>query len=165
MNRIKLRPLGPLARAADRALLGFMKDLMIMNSTPDEGPMLTHRWNNHKLRPEEIAVLAPSLMATSPGDPNARPLNGLMRHLPIVGWQRYAVIKPVCHDQIWWHPGWHTPGLTGVSLIRQRGFVKALQGPGDTEFFGLDLLGRQIRVELVTQGKLGDGQYPEVPLV
>lgn len=166
MARITIPPYGSLARMGDRLLNPLMRVLMGLNNTPGESPNLTHRWNNLKLDQAEIAKLDQAIMVTCKGDPMARRLNGLLRHMPIIGWQQYAVVQPLYHPEIEWYPGWHAPDVTGLSRLRQRGPVKLLRGPDDVRFTGFDLSGRQLPVEIVGYGRLGYGnQYAKLPLL
>ncbi len=166
MSRIAIRPLGPLAQAVDKVMWPLMAILMELNGTPGESPMLTHRWNNVKFRQDQAKCLQIHLMTKEVNDPLAQARNGLTRHLPIIGWQKYAVVEPVHHPEIEWHIGWFSKYLIGASRIKLRGPVKVLLGPDPVNFFGSDLSGKQISVRLVGYGRLGYGdQYAHLPLL
>lgn len=165
MDRLMICPLGPVAQAADKTLRPLMHILMELNGTPGESPNETHRWNNVKFRPYQALHLKPDLMTAVINDPAAWRLNGLFRHLPIIGWQKYVVIEPICHSEIEWYVGWLSKDLTGASRLKQRGPVKLLLGPDPVNFFGLDLSGQQIPVRAVHTGRLGyNTHHAHIPL-
>ncbi len=154
-NRIKFRPLGPVAKAADRVMWPIMHDFMVMNACSDS-PQLTHRWNNRRLSRVEVAGIDHTLSVVVDGDPLARRLPGGLRHFPCIGWQEYVVLRP----STWqgpWHMGWNAPDVASLSRIRLLGPARALRGPGHVEFFAVDSSGRQLKIEVVDYGRLGDG--------
>ena len=162
-NRIKFRPLGPVAKAADSAMYPFMRISMELNGTADESPQMTHWWNNQKLSTSDVGHLDQDLVAKVNGDPTAWRLPGGLRHFPWIGWQRYVVLRP----RTWvytWYVGWVTHDVIGISRIPIVGPVKTLRGPEETIFFAVDAAGQQLAIEEVGRGKLGDGKFPTVPL-
>lgn len=165
MHRISILPLGPIAKVTDMALLPIMHVLMELNGTPGEAPMETYWWNNVKFHPDQARYLQISLMTEAVNDSTAWRLNGFLRHMPIIGWQKYVVVEPLCHSELEWHAGWSSLDLIGASRLKQRGPVKLLLGPDPVNFFGLDLSGRQVPVRVVETGRLGYGNHnAHVPL-
>lgn len=166
MSKLSVRPLGPVALSADKALWPLMKVLMELNGTPEESPMLTHRWNNTKIRKDQSKFLRETLMTDDQKDSVAWNLNGFFRHMPIIGWQKYVVIEPECGSGTWWYPGWFSEHLVGVSRIKQKGPVRLLLGPNDVKFFGLNLWGKQIKVKALKTSCLGKSSLNQnLPLV
>lgn len=155
-NRIKFRPLGPVARVADWAMWPVMHDLMVMNGCSDS-PQLTHRWNNRRLSRAEVVRIDNTLSVMIGGDPQARRLPGGLRHFPCIGWQEYVVLQPSGWLGRPWHLGWNAPDVAGLSRIRLHGPVRALRGPEPTEFFAVDVSGQQLQIEVADYGRLGDG--------
>lgn len=162
-NRIKFRPLNRLEKVSDAAMYPLMRVLMELNGTPEESPQLTHRWNNKKLNTDEVKHLNPDMMVRIAGDRSAWYLPSGLRHFPVIGWQRYVVLRP----KNWtanWFVGWITPDVFGISRIPIDGQVKVLRGTDGAFFFAVDAAGRQVAVEKVGRGKLGDGKFPTISL-
>ena len=164
-NRIKFRPLGPAAKAADWVMWPIMHDCMVMNACSDS-PQLTHRWNNLRLSSAEVARIDKALAVIVDGDPLARRLPGGLRHFPCIGWQEYVVLQPYDWSVRKWHLGWNALDVAGLSRIRLEGSARALRGPDIVEFFAVDVAGRQLKIEVVGHGRLGDGSAnKELPLL
>ncbi len=87
-------------------------------------------------------------------------------HVPIFGgWRDYVVLSPYSVNQEW-HVGWIASDVCGISRIKLSGPVRMLLGPGDVEFFGIDMEGCQIPICKIGQGKIGDGgKYKRTPLL
>lgn len=164
--KLYVKPLGPLARSADAVAFPLMRISMVLNGTPDESPMLTHRWNNHHLKESDIIHLNHRLMVEGSGDNNARMLNGLQRHLPGKGWQKYIVVIPTRLEHKW-HIGWRWSGGGGVSRIPLFGSVRVLRGPGLVQFFAIDSeTFEQIGLRRIGEGRLGNGSgYRSRPIL
>lgn len=162
-NRIKFRPLGPVAKAADSTLYPLMRMLMELNGTPDESPQMTHRWNNKKLSTGDVGDLDLGLAVTVSGDPTAWRLPGGFRHFPWFGWQRYVVLRPKTWAETWF-VGWIAPDAIGLSRIPIVGPARVLRGPDEALFFAVDAAGQRLALEEVGRGKLGDGKFPTVQL-
>lgn len=164
MPSFNIRPLSRLEQTANAAMYPLMRMLMEVNGTPDEHPQLTHFWDNKKIRNEADEVSSIGSVKV-PGDSDAWPLPGFARHLPIIGWQRYVVLQPKSIS-VPWHLGWKTASVVGYSRIEIHGPARALIGPKETEFFGLDEFGRQIPIRIAGFGKLGrDPENFQIPLL
>lgn len=138
---------------------------MELNGTSNESPMLTHRWNNVRLTADQTFFLSPGLCVESFGDPSAWRLTGLLRHMPVIGWQRYLVIQPESDRP--WYIGWVYHGGAGISRIRLEGAARVLEGPGRVFFFGIDAeTQEQLLVDRIGKGRLGDkSAYADLPLI
>lgn len=162
-NRIKFRPLSRLEKAANAAMHPLMRMLMEINGTPDEAPQLTHWWNNKKIVLPEVEKFISRHSVSVVGDPAAWRLPGGLRHFPLIGWQRYVVLQPRNWTATWF-VGWITTDVIGLSRIPIIGPARVLRGPDGAFFFGVDAAGRQVAVEEVGHGKLGDSRFPTIPL-
>lgn len=166
MERINVLPVGSWAKLGDMACYPMMRLLMELNGSPSESPIQTHRWNNRKLREQEVFCLKVDLMTDELNEPTARRLWSFMRHLPLLGWQKYVVIEPTCNKEIKWFPGWYAGKGSGISRVPQSGSVRLLLGPGPVRFYGVDMSGRQVSVRYVDEGWLGYGRHNAcIPLI
>lgn len=158
---VDVRPLGPIERFLDWVMIPLM---YLLSGTVRESPQRTHRWNNTKLGGEVYNRLSITKMVLVEAV-GARHLNGLRRHLTIVGgWKEYVVIEPVlgalredeCEQG--WHVGWKSGNIIGVSRIPLQRKVRLLLGPDQSAFFGIAASdGRQIQLRFVGYGRIGDG--------
>lgn len=157
-----MSPQGWRGKLADK----LMAPIMYLGAgTFQEVPQRTHRWNNAKLKPEDIAHLLQDQMVTCEGDPEAIDMGWIRFHLPIFGgWQNYVVLEPLINTT--WHVGWITPRVIGISRIELLGPVRVLLGPHPISFFAVDWKNNQRPVRKIGEGKIGDGgEFSRVPLL
>ncbi len=165
-DKIFVQPLSKAAHIADRLMLPLM---YAVSGTWRETPQQTHRWNNTKLKPDQVKHLAAAKMVSSYGK-EAREMRSWfdlpLFHLPICGgWKDYTVLQPDC-DIDRWHVGWIAKDVIGVSRIQIQGPVRLLTGSGPVSFFGVNLDGDQIKLEEIATGRVGShGPYAKVPLL
>ena len=168
MKHIHVPPLGWLARIADKAMVPLMYCLA---GVLREAPQMTHRWNNMKLKPGDVAHLNRSMMVFCRGrnDATERFIKGLPYfHITIYGgWKHYVVIEPCSGSKLTWHVGWIAGNVIGVTRINLHGRVRLLIGPGDVHFFGIHSdSGAQVTVRKVGSGSIGDGgEFAQLPLL
>jgi hypothetical protein len=165
-HKIRVRPLGRLARFADVLMTPIM---YIISGTFREAPQQTHRWNNTTLKPEQVAHLGDGKKVFCSGVASAGVrfwLSIPFFHIPLLGgWKDYVVLQPADTNQEW-YIGWLAHDVAGVSRIRIRGPVRMLLGPGDVSFFGVNLEGDQIQLQEIGRGKIGDGgRFRNAPLL
>lgn len=164
MFRIAVPPLGRLALCADWLMRPVMR---LLSGALREEPQRTHRWNNRRLSPEEVAVLNTDAMIRRAGDPDAMRFKPILFHIPCLGgWKKYVVVRPFSQRHQRWHIGWLTPHVNGMSLVQLEGPVRVLLGPEPVKFFGVDAQGEQIIVHCIGEGTIGDGSpYSRMPLL
>ncbi len=177
---LRVRPQGLVGRIADLLMWPVMKGVMVLRGLLtlnwnflNESPQRTHLWNNHHLQPSETEYLSQGMMVRLSGDTHAIShyrLSGLRRHLTFTrgGWQRYVVIAPANGGVTYWHIGWRTGAVHGVSRLRVSGPVRVLLGPDDVDFFGMTSDSCfQIEVMKIGTGRLGDGnkEFQKLPLL
>lgn len=165
-NKIHVQPLGWLERFADVLMFPIM---YIISGTFNEAPQQTHRWNNTKLKSEQIAHLRDDMKVFCEGIKSAGVRFWLKMpffHIPLLGgWKDYVVLQPVDPTREW-HVGWIADDVAGVSRIKVRGPVRLLLGPGDVSFFGVNSEGDQIQLHEISRGRIGDGgKYSKTPLL
>lgn len=134
-----------------------------------EIPQRTHFWNNTKFPNEAIRHLDVSMLVSVEGDRAAvQRWLGIVPvfHMPIFGgWKKYAVIKPVVPQDIWF-VGWVVGDALGLSHIPLQHQVRLLQGNGSAQFFAVNEHGEQIQLQLVGYGEVGKrGDFNKVPLL
>jgi hypothetical protein len=168
MSYVTIKPMGLMAQSADKLLAPLMRALMEMNGTPEEAPQRTHRWNNHRLSRAEADALDRKMTVLVSGDPDAWYLPSGLRHLPVIGWQKYVVLAPARLSRRW-HVGWLEVGggVAGISRLKLDRPVKLLRGPRDVHFFATDVEGRQIRLGVEGEGRLSPhrGERSDLPLL
>jgi hypothetical protein len=160
MPHLKVKPLSALARLADWLMIPIMYGTA---GTFNEAPQRTHRWNNIKLKAEEIDWLNPVGIVKCDGIGKKHwyeklPLLYILFHLPAFGgWRDYVVLRPL-HTTGAWYVGWRAGDCAGVSRIPLMGDVRMLLGSGDVEFFGIDAeTGVQRAIQEVGRGQCGKG--------
>lgn len=155
---VRIRPLGPIARAADV----LMEPIMRRFTEPGEASQGTHFWNNATVDVAAISSLNEAYTVTCAGDPHAVQRTCALDvrfHLSkLGGWKKFVVLCPVVHERQW-HVGWCGVGFAGVSRIAISGPVRMLIGRKETTFFGIDARdGRtQVPIEKIGEGEIGDG--------
>lgn len=162
-KKLSVKPLGLFACLADALMVPIMYAL----SGTTESPQRTHRWNNIKLRREDVQDLNFDYMVHCKGISGAMSRFNPFFHLPIFGgWRDYVVLQPKASIKAW-HVGWIANDSIGVSRITLCGPVRLLLGPGDVSFFGVcDNNNLQIALEKVGEGRIGcGGPYSRVPLL
>ncbi len=153
------------ARLADILIVPFMYLL----SGTTESPQRTHRWNQVRLRHDQVNYLLSEKMVFCKGVESSVRFHKLRFHIPILGgWRDYVVIQP--EESVGgWHIGWTTADAVGVSRIVLHGPVRMLLGPGDVLFFGIRSESDnqiQILIRKIGSGRVGDrGPYRKVPLL
>lgn len=154
---IDVKPEGFLSKCADVLVLPCMYALSCI---PGESTRRTQFWNHRFLSEAEIASLDLSLMVEVQGIEGELP----SYHAPIFGgWRNYIVLTPQV-KRTYWHVGWVSGNIGGVSRIALTGAVRMLIGPKDVKFFGIKG-GRQIKLLGLGRGKIGDrGPYRKVSL-
>jgi hypothetical protein len=165
-NKINVQPLGWFAHIADVLMLPIM---YIVAGTVNETPQRTHRWNNTKLKPEQVMYLKDTMNVFCDGIQSAGVRFWFkipIFHIPLLGgWKDYVVLQPVDVNHEW-YVGWLAHDVAGVSRIRVRGPVRVLLGPGSVSFFGINSEGDQLQLQEISRGKIGDGgTYAKTPLL
>ncbi len=156
----KMHRLGVAARFADWVLDPVMRVGM---GTLAESPQQTHRWNNRRLRSEEVASLDIKMMVSCDGTRQARPMGLCLFHLPLLGgWREYVVLEPTLgrHSYLRWYVGWINNNVAGVSRLPVVGRVRVLRGPEATNFFGVFSDGTQLGISQVGAGSVGETGSP-----
>lgn len=164
-RKIKVRPLGWIARAADFAMIPLMQ---IGSGTLWEEPQRTHRWNNTKLSQETVGRLSVFKMVDCEGVPGNIPGGGSRFHIPILGgWREYIVLEPAKNKGVPWHVGWIAKHAIGVSRIPLIGPVRVLRGDDISMFFGISVdANEQIQIGHVGAGRIGKGgRFSQIPLL
>ena len=163
---MNITPQGRLSRLGDILMLPLM---YLLQGTIREIPQQTHRWNNCKFSLRDLASLQTELLVTVAGDSNATqrwwgPLP--IFHIPLLGgWSKFSVIAPT-NDLGAWYIGWVVGDSAGISQIKLTGPVRVLLGPGPAQFFGISIDGRQITLEIIGHGRIGQaGKFTRVPLL
>jgi hypothetical protein len=137
-----------------------MLPVMYLVAGTFERPQRTHRWNVRLLSEGERASIDHSRTLRVPGDPKAGPRwwgKLPIFHIPILGgWREYVALEPECDGKDW-RLGWVAGAATGISMIPLSGPVRALRGPGESEFFGVSRDGEQLPLREVGRGRIGDG--------
>lgn len=169
MPKLYIKPQTPLEMWLDRSAEGLMRHLL---GVPEEGLQVTHRWNNHHLREDDVSHLYEEWMASHQGDPNARK----MRKYPFAhawahatrygGWPKYVVLDTTFALEEEWCVGWKSQGRQGVSRIAMKGPRRPLLGPGPAKWFGVRISDfSQIPIKLIGEGTIGDrGEYSKLPI-
>ncbi len=151
--KISIKPLGQLARTLDWLLDPVMR---VTSGAWDESPQRTHRWNNHHLRPENVAHFNREMMVCHSGIPGETSIYPLF-HIPALGgWRNYVVLTPIERPREW-YVGWIAGNFVGVSRIQLTGLVRLLVGPGQVCWFGADFNGTQIPIHQIGTGRIGEG--------
>jgi hypothetical protein len=162
-KNIEVRPQSLLSKIGDFLMI----PIMYLVAGTLESPQKTHRWNNIKLKPEEVAHLNSEMMVHAAGITTPVKSRGLLFHIPILGgWNEYIVIEPELKIQSW-HIGWIAKDTAGISQIPINGPVRMLLGPGEAKFFGVNKEDKkQIPIKKISGGKIGDGgPYKNIPLL
>ncbi|HLP43765.1 MAG TPA: hypothetical protein VK145_00615 [Candidatus Nanoarchaeia archaeon] len=165
-STISVRPLGRIAKLADRVMVPLM---YLAAGTRKEAPQQTHFWNNHKLTYGAIRGLNQEMVVNCNGIKGEADVPALFAHIPILGgWRNYVVIAPVKNPlETSWYIGWNTVRVKGVSRIPITGAVRVLLGPIHTSFFGINAAdNQQIAIREVRRGKIGNKtEYSHIPLL
>jgi hypothetical protein len=163
VENMRVKPLGPVARWIDAKLEPLMR---FVSGAPDEAPQQTHNWNRTPLSVEQAQRLQPGLMLQYEGNKDG--MQGrrvIMHHVPILGgWRKYVVVKPPREGT--WYLGWQTWEFTQVSRISLTTPARILVSSDDMKLFALDAEGRQIALEHIGEGQIGQGgPYAQLPLL
>ncbi len=155
---ILVSPQGWIARLANALMVPVM---YLVSGTLREAPQETHRWNNRRLKPCEMAGLEQSQMVHCAGrdDPHAVRSPGLVLfHIPLLGgWRNYVVLRPE-KPRGNWYAGYQTGNGAGISCLPIMGPVRVLIGSGDVSFFGIDAAsGEQLPLKEIGMGRIGEG--------
>ncbi len=165
-KRVPIVPQGVIGKTADMLMQPVMYWLQ---GNWDELPQQTHFWNNQKFSVGELDWLDDAKMVVVPGDPlaEARRKWGLIPtfHMPrFGGWKQYVVLGRTSGTAKW-HVGWMTDDVHGVSRVSLTTSVRVLRGPGECRFFGINRHGRQLPLEIIDSGTLGDQKWGHLPLL
>jgi hypothetical protein len=156
--------------------LGEILDLILVplmylvSGTIFESPQRTHGWNSTRLKLMYVSWLDQSLGVHCLGDRSAsnRWLLGVIPlfHIPILGgWRNYIALKPESYTGDW-HVVWAGSDVFGMSLLKIRGTIRMLRGPHDTDFFGVNVHGEQIKLVVAGYGTIGKrGAFRHCPLL
>lgn len=163
-NKLHFKPVGLVARTAD----WIMKWLVMypISGTFKESPQQTHRWNNIRLKPSDLAHILTDYGVQCKGIDTKVPFRGIRFHIPILGgWRKYVVLNTAMKTT--WFVGWITETRCGMSRIPLHGPVRMLIGPGDVTFFAINARDRiQINLYQIGEGRIGDGgRHAKVPLL
>lgn len=155
-----------LSAAGDLLMLPIM---YLLQGNFREIPQRTHRWNNVKLSAAQVKDFDASKVETVAGDENAhkRWLGFIpLFHMPIFGgWKKFVVLQPKEHHGHW-YIGWLVDDAFGVSQIPVVGKVRLGIGPIQAQYFGVDQEGKQIDIDIVGYGSIGDaGEFAKTPLL
>lgn len=159
-------PQGPASKIGDLLMVPLM---YLVSGTFRESPQWTHRWNNTEIPSDSLRGMDSGTMAMAEGSPDS--FSGPRRirfHMPAFGgWRDYVVLEPSVDRK--WYLGWTTAPDAGggVSRIPLSGPVRALRGPNDMLFFGIDAeTGKQIPIRIIGKGRIGNGgEFSRVKLL
>lgn len=155
-NRIKVKPLGRLAKFADILMVPLM---YLISGTFKEVPQRGHMWNNMGLSKEAVEKLDKSIMVHCIGVRNEMHARWFfLYHLPIFGgWRGYVALERVNPGKDW-YVGYVTGDFIGASRIKLSGRVRMLIGHSNVSFFGIDAdTHEQISIMEIGRGRIGDG--------
>lgn len=162
----KFKKQGLIGRIADYLMLPVM---YILQGNFSEVPQRTHRWNNLHLESHDIDGFDSSMIETVSGNASANrrwfgPIP--LFHMPILGgWKEFVVLKPR-HEKGDWFVGWLVEDAFGLSKIPIRGKVRLGIGPKQAQYFAIDREGKQIDIDIVGKGVIGDaGEFSKTPLL
>ena len=164
MKKILVTPLGWAAQLSDALLVPIM---YLVSGTFSEAPQRTHRWNNIRLKKEDVETLDRALMVHCSGVPSAMRRINPIYHLQIFGgWRDYVVLSPTDTARPW-RVGWITYDRIGVSRILLHSPARTLIGPADVSFFAIDgETGEQLPLMKLATGRVGEGgTYMKTPLL
>lgn len=162
---VKIVRLGWLARLADICMVPLM---YVLSGTFTEKPQRGHVWNKAKLKMSLANKLCCGLMVRVIGLKNVSRCPRWLIHFPLFsGWKQYVVLAPENKDASQeWYVGWILPDRAAYRRIKLCGPVRMLQGKEEVWFFGLGSDGRQIQIDLIGIGSIGDGsQFGKFPLL
>lgn len=146
------------ARMAGAVLYIILVVLHVLCGKRYEKPQRTYWWSQiayeGKLDVEEMVFVL------GDADSKISYLGKIFPNIPILGgWKRYVVLS-VGTSSIDWCVGWRSSGVTELILTRQKGEVRMLIGPGDVEFFAINLhTGAQINLKKIADGTFGKNVY------
>src|SRR3989344_2971022 len=167
---ITITPYSQRSRFLDACIEPFMR---LMSGAPGECAQCTHVWNLRALTADELGSLTDNLMLTVVGSHRGtiRTYRGGLFHLRLLGgWKEYVVIEPVV-PLTEWYIGFLRDDIyeksSYVSLLTLMGPVRMLKAPEGVRvrFFGVDAYGAQIQLNMVGEGRIGDGKFPRVRLL
>jgi hypothetical protein len=158
VKKITVHPLRLWERLLDTM---FVPVMYLLQFPVIESPQRTHRWNNQKLRPQEVAYLDNACMVRVTGTEKAArhwwwkiPIF----HIPLLGgWRSYVVLRPEYFITSEWYVGWIAGDVVGISRIPLGGNVRLLIGDGDVLFFGIYADGHRVPIEKIGHGVIGNG--------
>lgn len=156
MLRLVVKPLRWYERLLDFIMILFM----YLAAWSFESPQRTHRWNNKKLKEQDLHFLNAHYTVKLPGKKGAgcRFFFGIpVFHIPILGgWKHYDVLDVPSKKT--WHIGWLADDVRGISRILLTGPVRVLIGPSSVRFFAIDAMtGYQIPLQYKASGRAGNG--------
>ena len=155
-----------LGKIGDIVMLPIM---YLLQGNVREVPQRTHRWNNTHLNNHSVSDLHAKMIEIIPGDSLARrrwlgPLP--LFHIPIFGgWKKFVVLQPKNHIHEWF-VGWIAFDALGITKIPTQGPIRLGIGPRQAHFFGLTETGKQIDVDVIGEGYIGQaGEFANIPLL
>ena len=137
-----------------------------------ELPQETHKWH---MQIANCSIVDESKGIKVIGDDKSRFSNSTpLNHMPIFGgWKNYVILEASGYSN-YWNVGWKLkyvdskrPDKCEIHKLRINSpYIKLLKGISDSEkvFFGLNEKGEYVKLKIVGNGVLGDGQFPKVRL-
>lgn len=143
--------------------------MYLLQGNVQELPQRTHRWNNLHLKNYSLSDLDSNMIERVSGDTHAhKRWFGIIPlfHMPILGgWKKFVVLNPKSYTQEW-YVGWIAFDALGVTKIPVTGPVRLGIGPRQAYFFGLTKTGKQIEIDVIGEGHIGQaGTFSKIPLL